>query len=866
VLDPDDWDSPEQIYEFDDVARKALSGTPYVTDLGEYNPLWDGLMYAFFPIFDSDGSLYCAAGIDANDTVFISRFKRTHLLTVVMMIALVGGVGMGIVNMLLYRKQAIQNAEANMAKSQFLASMSHEIRTPMNAIVGMSELILRESSLSREAREYARGIKQAGANLLSIINDVLDFSKIEAGKMELVDSPYLLASLVNDVVNIIRMRIMERPVRFYANIDASLPNSLMGDEARLRQILLNLLGNAVKYTHKGFISLTITAAEELDLPPESKRAGVLPPQPPAQGGLDGDVMVSGERVNLRITVSDSGVGIREEDQQKLFAEFTQIDVLRNKNVEGTGLGLAICWRLCAAMGGTLGVSSVYGEGSSFTALVPQFIVSKTPFAEVQDPMYKKVLLYERRDSYAQSIRWSLENLKVPFTRVSTEEEFREALVREEWFYVFSGYGLYSQIRSLMERADVPGGRRPSLALLIEQRMETDIPDVRFISIPAQTLSIANVLNDVPDTRDYFEAGGLAIVKFSAPTARILVVDDIPTNLKVAEGLMAPYGMIIDTCVSGAESIEFVKRRDYDLIFMDHMMPEMDGIEAAEAIRALETEIENSRHIPIVALTANAVSGMREMFLSRGFDDYLAKPIEFSKLDAILTRWIKREKWEKPGVPFQDAPRKADSGLTIAGLDIARGILMSGGSEESYRRVLESFCRETRKRLALFRAEVDTPELPLKQFTIQVHAVKGAAASIGAAVESTDAARLEQAGRDGDLDFIQEALPIFCERLSQLEERIRSALGIAGEEPETGTGITPQDLELLPSLGDLKAALAEAAIDRIDRALEDLAGRAKGPAPKKALETISDLVLTGDYDKAGEAVGELMEKLGNRREP
>jgi CheY-like chemotaxis protein len=294
--------------------------------------------------------------------------------------------------------------------------------------------------------------------------------------------------------------------------------------------------------------------------------------------------------------------------------------------------------------------------------------------------------------------------------------------------------------------------------------------------------------------------------------------------------------------------------------MDHMMPEMDGIEAAAAIRGLETE--SRRHIPIIALTANAMSGMREMFLSKGFDDYLAKPIEFSKLDAILVKWIKREKWEKPMAVFKDdTPAENDSGLVIAGLDTAQGILMTGGKVDGYRRVLASFCRETRKRLALFRAEVGSPELPLKQFTILVHAIKGASASIGAMVESAEAARLEQAGRDGDLGFIREALPAFCGHLGELEGRIRSALGLTEDDLEANAdGILPADAELLPLLREFRAALEQSAIDDIDRLLDELTRQAKGPGTKKNFEIISDLVLTGDYDKANEAANELTEKL------
>ncbi|MDR2483662.1 MAG: response regulator, partial [Treponema sp.] len=742
-LNPAAWASFKDYYPLEDLSRQALAGVPSVSDLGQYHPDWRGRLYAFFPMFDERGDLYCIAEVDLDDEPITSQQEHGRALIIAQITMLIAVIGSGALNIVLFRRQAIQNASANMAKSRFLASMSHEIRTPMNAIVGMSELILRES-LPPDAREYARSIKQAGANLLSIINDILDFSKIEAGKLEIVDAPYLLASLVNDVVNIIRIRITEKPVRFFTNVDAALPNSLLGDEARLRQALLNLLGNAVKYTSRGFISLTITG-EAL---------------PAAGGGAEG--LDAGGRICLKFTVADSGIGIQEADQAKLFAEFSQVDLQRNKNIEGAGLGLAITRRLCMAMGGNLTLSSVYGEGSSFTAVIPQRVVSSMPFAQVERAETKRVLIYERRNVYAGSVSWSLANLKVPHRRAIGPRAFMEALEREPWFYVFCGYGLYKDIQPALAKLE----RKPGLALMIEQGNEANIPNARFLSIPAQTLSIANVLNDVPDARDYFEAGGgLSVVKFSAPSARVLVVDDIGTNLKVAEGLLAPYGMAVDSCLSGAESIELVKRRDYDLVFMDHMMPEMDGIEAAAAIRALGGDYQN---LPIAALTANAMAGMREMFLQKGFNDYLAKPIEITKLDAVLVKWIKREKWEKPK-SFQQQERPGGGlSLIIPGLDVQRGILMTGGTEAGYRQVLASFCRDTRERLALLKTSPDyageapaAPPLSMERFIITVHALKSAAAIIGAAMESEEAARLEQAGHGGDQEYIRDALAPFC---------------------------------------------------------------------------------------------------------
>jgi len=301
--------------------------------------------------------------------------------------------------------------------------MSHEIRSPMNAITGMAELLLR-GELSNEARSYARDIKQAGNNLVSLINDILDLSKIEAGKLEIVPVKYMLSSLINDTVNIIRTRLKEKPIRFFTNIDGNIPNSLIGDEVRLRQVLINLLSNAVKYTEKGSIGLTII----LDL-------------------------LSNKRVLLKIDVSDTGKGIKTEDQAKIFNEFVRVDMKKNQGIEGTGLGLVITNRLCEAMGGEIIMKSEYGKGSVFTVIIPQDIASEEPYAEVEEPEKKKVLVYESRLNYAKSACWSLENLKVPHTMVTNQNDFAAALYREEWFYVFSGYGLYDKIKPLMEQSD-----------------------------------------------------------------------------------------------------------------------------------------------------------------------------------------------------------------------------------------------------------------------------------------------------------------------------------------------------------------------------------------------------------------------------
>ena len=715
---------------------------------------------------------------------------------------------------------------ANSIKSAFLASMSHEIRTPMNAITGMAELLLR-GNLSDESRGYAHDIKHAGANLIAIINDILDFSKIEAGKLEIVPVKYLFASLINDVVSIIRMRLAEKPVRFFTNIDSNIPNGLEGDEVRLRQILLNLLSNAAKYTTKGQISVSITQVKR-----ENKK------------------------VWLDITISDTGQGIRPEDQKKLFGEFVQFDTKKNRNIEGTGLGLAITKRLCTAMDGSISVESEYGKGSSFTVIIPQEVHSETPFAAVEDVEKKKVLVFERRAVYAQSVCWSLDNMNVSHALVTNQAAFVDALGKDEWFYVFSGYGLYNSIKPVMDNLASGRGEKPPLALMVEWGYETYIPNVRFVSLPIQSLSIANVLNGKADSKSYFESvEDYNLIRFTIPQTRLLVVDDITTNLKVAEGLLAPYYATVDTCLSGMAAIELVKHQNYDLIFMDHMMPEMDGIEAAAQIRALKGE-----QIPIVALTANAVSGVREMFMEKGFSDFLAKPIDISKLDEILARWIPKEKREKKAETKNGRIKAAKLALPIIpGVDVKQGIAMTGGTIEGYLKVLSLFCKDAEERLVLLKRIPDERELSI--FTTQIHALKGASAALGATGVSTEAARLEAAGKNGDIAFIQEYLPKFTGALIGLVKNIKMIMQTplcddtenVSAEKEVNSTVAP----LRPLFIQLVHALKSNNPFEIDRLLDEINDKPLDLKTKKILENIADQALMTEYGKAVTIIEELL---------
>ena len=739
-----------------------------------------------------------------------------------------------------------EKAEASSrSKGEFLAKMSHEIRTPMNAITGMAELALRED-MPDTVREHVLTIKQAGANLLSIINDILDFSKIESGKLEIIPADYMFSSLVNDVLSIIRTRVIDLQIRFTVNIDCNIPDALFGDETRIRQIFLNILSNAVKYTEQGFVSLTVTGE------------------------------TTENTVNLTIKVTDSGKGIRQEDIERLFGEFVQIDLSSNRGIEGTGLGLAITRNLVQAMGGNISVESEFGKGSTFTVTLPQKIRKPEKLASVENPAEKSVLLYEKHEIYADSVLRTLDNLGVECTSVCDYIEFCEKMASETWPFIFISFDLFECVSEILNKF----GQQAKVVLLAKFGEVLADKNMFILALPAYSIPIANALNGVA-TDSAFSLNKETASRFTAPEANVLVVDDINTNLKVAEGLLLPYKMQVELCSGGRQAIDLVRCHNYDIVFMDHMMPEMDGIEATATIRALEGT--RFKTLPIIALTANAVAGMREMFMEKGFNDFLDKPINVFKLDEILDRWVPREKKKmrheervgnrKWGAGNGDGNSNTDlssgqqpynsdhntysqppipNSLNIPGVDTKKGITMTGGTEALYRQVLAFFCEDAEERLPLLQTAPGTDTLSL--FVTQVHALKSAAASIGAAEISAEAARLEIAGKAADFAFIRENLKSFAKHLDELDRAINAALRT--DKTERGNEAADNFEVPFSLLRELESALKAQNASEIDRILDMLKEKPMGTKTKEAIEKISDAVLMAEFDIAKKTLEEL----------
>lgn len=552
-----------------------------------------------------------------------------------------------------------QNTLLNIAqksKDEFLANMSHEIRTPMNAIVGMSELIMRESDTSDKVKEYCYNIQSSGENLLGLINDILDFSKIESGKMDILYEPYSIASIIQDVANTAMFRRGFKDISIVIDCSPKMPKQLYGDVLRNRQILMNLVTNAVKFTEEGYVYISVSCHDK-----------------------DGENW-------LEMQVKDSGIGIKKEDQVHLFESFNRMDTKRNRSVEGTGLGLAICKRLVQAMHGTIKIYSEYGEGTTVIADIPQRIADASPFLTLKKNGDIKVALYEDREQYQTSWKEYYKNanqhiwegLGVSCRMITSFVELMKAVEDNEMTHVFMGAREYTDQKNYFEQI----ARRIGVFVIFDPQYPLRLGEnIHGVHMPYYSINLVSALNGEAFYNQFIDEKEVKIT-FKAPFARALVVDDNEINLRVAEGVLKLYDITCILARSGKEAIELLKDQDIDIVFMDHMMPELDGIETTEIIR--RTGGEYGKNLPIIALTANVVNGAKEMFLQNGFQDFLSKPVGLKAADAILRRWLPGTKIEV----VNEADRKQVPDFDGTGLEEPDGKLTEASHDEKMEAVTE----------------------------------------------------------------------------------------------------------------------------------------------------------------------------------
>lgn len=597
---------------------------------------------------------------------------------------------------------------ASEAKSSFLSIMSHDIRTPISVVLGMNEMILREC-VDQNVIGYSKNIKTAGDMLLGLINNILDFSKIEAGKLELIYVEYDLSVMLNDLVNMAQTQADNKGLALSLDFDKDTPKCLFGDELRIKQVITNILTNAVKYTMDGSITFTI-GFEAVNSDPNS--------------------------VMLYVAVKDTGIGIKPEDMDKLFKEFVRIDEKRIRRVEGTGLGMTITQSLLGMMGSTLHVDSGYGLGSKFYFHLKQKVIKWEPLGD-----------YEASYNTGQRIRHS-----------------------------------------------------------------------------------------------YHE-------KFTAPNAQILVVDDNPMNLMVFRSLLKSNLMRIDTANNAEDGLKLTAQKKYDILFLDHMMPNKDGIEMLHELRQQPEGL--NLETPAICITANAISGARTEYISAGFDDYITKPIDSDKLEDMLITYLPRERLEAP-ITEDTETKTADEVTAIPSIlapleeepwiDLALG-LKNSGSADAFISLLRVFYESLDEKIDEIENHYRSDNI--RDYIIRVHALKSSARIIGAMELGEEAQQLENAGTRGDMDYIKEHLEDFAAKCRSLKSPLSDVFSeseLREDKPEADSQLVEDACE------QIRMAAEDMDCDRLEDIFTDM-DRYKIPTKYEPLwEQLKKALGQYDYDK------------------
>jgi signal transduction histidine kinase/CheY-like chemotaxis protein len=617
---------------------------------------------------------------------------------------------------------------ANETKSLFLSNMSHEIRTPINAVLGMNEMILREYN-DPQLIEYASNIQASGKTLLFLINDILDLSKIESGKMDIIPVNYKLGDILRELYQMISFRAEEKNLALSFEVDETTPAELFGDEVRIKQIVTNILTNAVKYTKKGSVRLQVNYEQ-----------------------------TSEDMVKLKISVADTGIGIRKEDMGALFESFRRLDETENRHIEGTGLGMSITLSLLHMMDGSLNVDSEYGKGSVFTVEIPQ--------------------------------------------KITGDEKL----------------GSWEKIRHTAGNATSRAGT------------------------------------------------------FTAPDARILVVDDNPMNLTVVRGLLKRTKVQLETAASGKECLEKVKQEDFDMVFLDHMMPDMDGIETLQRLRKLGSG--NSATVPVIALTANAVSGAREMYLEAGFDNFLTKPIDSALLEGMICDYLPKEKIHPAeeailrSATVEEAEKENKTALPLDeerlhffkeeyGIDISAAMQFVKQDFSFYQVLLGQYCRQAAERKEKLTEYCRTKDM--KQYGILAHAIKGDVRMLGADAFAETAFAHEMAGKNNDQAFVEANLNDFFDAFDKIKTGFEKIL------EETAEDCAQQEEEKPEISKEQIAKEAEKAMELIDdfmeeKAAEVLKGLLEYSLPQKTKNVLQEAVTAIEKEYDADKALELLKQI------
>ncbi|MBQ8280188.1 MAG: response regulator [Roseburia sp.] len=730
--------------------------------------------------------------------------------------------------------------EAERSKDDFLANVSHEIRTPINTICGMSEVALTEDDPAK-IRTSLRAIQSAGRNLTSVVVDILDFSELQSGKMVIQNEVYNIASTINDVINMSMALKDKKPIELVVDCDANLPSGLYGDEKKIRRVIMNFVSNALKFTSEGSVKISVSGRKE------------------AYG------------MNLCVSVTDTGIGIKEENLEKLFSSFNQVDTKRTRQEGGIGLGLALSQTIVQKMGGVITVKSKYGKGTTIQFVIPQKVVDEQPIISVKNREELNVAVYlnveqfvlaEMRDDYVGAISHMIEQLQVRCQMCSDMASFKRRYDMDTFTHVFISLTEYREATEYFDKLS----EQTKVAVVLDAvDMETVTnPKVILVPKPLYILPVVAVLNG--EYASGTSTSPTSTKKFISPETRVLVVDDNWMNLKVIEGLLERYQIKVSTATNGPEALEKIESKEFDFIFMDHMMPDMDGVETLHRIRNKVGSYY--KKVPIIAVTANAIAGSREMFIQEGFNDFLEKPIELSVLERLLRRNILKEKIqyiqdaeendnlqtnvaqqtvEQP-TKEESAPEPKKEELRVGDLDVEKGLLYCGG-RASYLEILEQYCKNGNDHIAKIEALFETKDW--KNYTIEVHALKSMMMSVGALPLSEQAKQLELAGKRGDVAWITVSHSAMITEYVRVLNEIREALGLPIEEEVDTSDCVEIDTHTMQSY---IAELDTATFDFDGEKMLDIIGKMEhcsymGQPMQKVIDTARRKVEMSDYMSA-----------------